>query len=121
MEYVEADATRVLPIVRRRTLAPIRYAHSGVGPAVAPAAPAAASEANGVSGVSGACRVSGASGADLAGADDWTGALPVVRGARVRPTEGVRLVDRVRRAGGVRLTERIRLAGRSRPPEIAHE
>jgi hypothetical protein len=112
MEYVEADATRVLPIVRRRVLAPIRYAHSGVGPAVAQAA---ASGANGVS------RAGGAGGAGRAGADDWTGALPVVSGARTRPTERVRLVDRVRRAGGVRLTERIRLAGRSRPPEIAHE
>jgi len=106
MENVEADATRVLPIVRRRTLAPIRYAHSGVGPAVTPVT---ASGADGVSG------------AGVAGSDDWTGAFPVVSGARVRPTERVRLADRVRRAGGVRLTERIRLAGRGRPPEIAHE
>ena len=114
MEYAETIATRVLPIVRRRTLAPIRYAHSGVGPAVT-RPPKDGTDATGTAAI------------DRAAADDRTGAFPVVSPAHVRPAERsraaerVRLVDRIRRAGNGRLTERIRLTGRGLPPEIAHE
>jgi hypothetical protein len=91
MENVEADATRVLPIVRRRNLAPIRYAHSGGGPLVARPSEGIVHSDKADPGNWGLA------------ADDRTGVFPVVRATRARPSE------------------RIRLAGRGRPPEIAHE
>jgi hypothetical protein len=130
MENTEADATRVLPVVRRRRLAPIRYAHSGVGPAVGPAGGPAGGPAVGPAGArwsptgdAGKTSAGRASTVDVVdeAAAERTAAFPVVGAARVQPTERVRLADRVRRAGGARLTERIRLAGRGRPPEVAHE
>jgi hypothetical protein len=90
----EGDATRALPVLGRRELGSIRFAHSGAGPAddlFSRSSPRT----------------------DLGGRADGS--------ARADRSERVRLADRVRRAGSIRLTERLLLMGRGGPPEIAHE